>query len=186
MSLKDNLGSFSQQEEEAMEWFQQEITHIRTGRVTPEMVMHINVEHYGAITPLNGLASVNNTDARTLAISPWDKGAITAIEKALTEAQLGVMPIVDGAIIRIVFPSLTEEGRERTVKQLNNKTEEARVRLRQARDEELKKIKEAKEKGDLTEDEFYEGKEKLDEMIDQSNQRLEELAAKKEKEITTL
>jgi len=169
-----------------MTWFQQEITHIRTGRVTPEMVSHINVAHYGAITPLNGLAAVNNTDARTLAITPWDKGAITAIEHALTEAQLGVLPIVDRDIIRIVFPSLTEEGRERTVKQLNNKTEEARVRLRQARDEELKKIKEAKEKGDLTEDAFYEGKEQLDEMIDKANQQLEELAQKKEKEITTL
>lgn len=186
MSLKEYLETFDQQEQETMVWFQQEITHIRTGRVTPDMVAHVNVEHYGAMTPLNGLASINNTDARTLTIAPWDKGAIAAIERALTAAQLGVMPIVDGAIVRIVFPSLTEEGRERTVKLLNNKTEEARVRLRQARDEELKKVKDAKEKGMLTEDDFYEGKEKLDEMIARANQRLEELAQKKEKEITTL
>lgn len=180
------METFEQQEQETMEWFQQEITHIRTGRVTPDMVAHVNVEHYGAMTPLNGLASIHNTDARTLAIAPWDKGAIAAIERALTAAQLGVLPIVDGEIIRIVFPSLTEEGRERTVKQLNNRTEDARVRLRQARDEELRKVKDAKEKGTLTEDAFYEGKEKLDEMIARANQHLEELAQKKEKEIITL
>ncbi|HBE90918.1 MAG: ribosome recycling factor [Candidatus Andersenbacteria bacterium RIFCSPHIGHO2_12_FULL_46_9] len=186
MSLKENLDAFDQQEQETMEWFQREISHIRTGRVTPEMVAHVNIEHYGAMTPLNGLASINNTDARTLVIAPWDKGVVAAIERALTEAQLGVMPIVDGEIIRIVFPSLTEEGRERTVKQLNHKTEEARVRLRQARDEELKKIKDDKEKGVLTEDNFYEGKKELDDMIDRANQHLEDLAQKKEKEIITL
>lgn len=186
MSLKDYLDLFGKQEEEAFGWWQQEVRHIRTGRVTPEIVAHINVEHYGAITPLNGLASINNTDARTLAISPWDRGAVASIERALTEAQLGVMPIVDSAMIRIVFPALTEEGREQTVKQLNHKTEEARVRLRQARDEVLKKIKEDKENRALTEDDFYEGKEKLDEMIGKANQRLEEMAQKKEKEIVTL
>jgi ribosome recycling factor len=186
MSLKEYLGSFSEQETEVMDWYRQEITQIRTGRVTPDMVSNINVEHYGAMTPLQGLASVNNTDARTLAITPWDKGAIPAIKRALTNAQLGVMPSVDGEIIRIVFPSLTEESRERTVKQLNNKTEEARVRLRQARDEALKKIKDDKESGKLTEDDFYDGKEKLDELISEANSNLEQLAKKKETEITTL
>jgi len=186
MALKDKYEMFELEGEEAIEWYKQEIASLRTGRVTTELIAHINVEHYGAKTPLNGLASVTNSDARTLVVSAWDKGAVPAIEKALTEAQLGVMPAVDGEIIRLVFPSLTQEAREQTVKQLHNKTEEARVRLRQARDEMLKEIKDEKEKGDLTEDDFYEGKKKLDEMIDDMNHKLEEAAKAKEGDIVTV
>jgi ribosome recycling factor len=149
-------------------------------------VASINVDYYGTKTPINGLASINNSDARTLVIAPWDKGSAGAIEKALTEAELGVMPSVDGEVIRIVFPSMTEEARDQTVKQLHKKTEEARVRLRQARDEVLKEIKEEKERGELTEDDFYEGKKKLDDMIEGANKSLGEMAEKKEGEIKTV
>ena len=183
MSLKEKFDLFEVQRDEVVSWYAEEIASIRTGRVTPGLVANINVDHYGAKTPINGLASINNSDARTLVVSPWDKGAIQPIEKALTEAELGVMPSVDGEAIRIVFPSMTEEAREQTVKQLHNKTEEARVRLRQARDEVLRDIKEAKEKGDLTEDDFYEGKKALDELIEKANKILGEATNKKEEEI---
>src|SRR3989338_10336528 len=110
MSLNENLDAFDQQEQETMEWFQREISHIRTGRVTPEMVAHVNIEHYGAMTPLNGLASINNTDARTLVIAPWDKGVVAAIERALTEAQLGVVPNVHRGNIKNGFSFPTPKG----------------------------------------------------------------------------
>ena len=183
MSLKEKFDLFELQKSEIINWYTEEIAGIRTGRVTPGLVENINVDHYGAKTPVSGLASINNSDARTLVVSPWDKGATQAIEKALTEAELGVMPSVDGEVIRIVFPSMTEEAREQTTKQLHNKTEEARVRLRQARDEVLREIKEEKEKSDLTEDDFYEGKKTLDDLIEKANKSLEEATNKKEEEI---
>lgn len=183
MALSDIYEIFDEAREETREWFGQEIAGVRTGRVTPDVVERIQVEHYGARTPLNGLASVSNSDARTLVISPWDAGAATAIAKALTEADLGVQPNLDGEIIRLVFPSLTEEMRQQTIKMLHNKVEEARVRLRQARDEALKLLKEEKEMGNETEDDFYDGKKKLDEMIDNANAEIEQVADKKEEDI---
>jgi ribosome recycling factor len=186
MSLKENFELFELQKGEVTTWYAEEIAGIRTGRVTPNLVANVNVDHYGTKTPVSGLASVNNSDARTLVITPWDKGVIQPIEKALTEADLGVMPSVDGEVIRIVFPSMTEESREQTTKQLHKKTEEARVRLRQARDEALREIKIEKDKGDLTEDDFYEGKKTLDEMIEKANKSLEEVTTKKEEEIQAI
>lgn len=186
MSLKEKFDLFELHKDEVINWYAEEIASIRTGRVAPGLVENIAVDHYGARTPVSGLASVNNSDARTLVISPWDKGATQAIEKALTEANLGVMPSVDGDVIRIVFPSMTEEARTQTTKQLHNKTEEARVRLRQARDEVLREVKEGKEKGDLTEDDFYEGKKTLDDLIEKANKTLGETADKKEEEIKAI
>lgn len=184
--MSDFYEIFAGAKSETREWFINGIAGVRTGRVTPDIVERIPVEHYGARTPLNGLASVSNSDARTLVISPWDGGAAPAIKKALTEANLGVQPSKDGEIIRLVFPSLTEEIRKQTVKILHNKVEEARVRLRQARDEALKLLKEEKEAGNETEDNFYNGKKKLDEMIDAANAEIEQIAAKKEEDIRAI
>lgn len=183
MALSDIYDIFEEARLETTQWFRGEIVGVRTGRVTPELVERVPVEHYGSRTPLNGLASISNSDARTLVISPWDSGAAGPIEKALTEADLGVQPNLDGEIIRLVFPSLTEEMRQQTIKMLHNKVEEARVRLRQARDEALKLLKEEKEAGNETEDDFYDGKKKLDEMIDEANAELEKIADKKEEDI---
>ncbi len=173
-----NLGK-----EEALEWFQLETVSLRSGRVKPDLVTKLQVEHYGTRNPLQSLAGISSIDARTLAISPYDPGTIRAIEKALADADLGVNPTVDGQIIRLSFPSLTEEVRERTVKQLHKKAEEARVRLRQARDEALKMVREEKEASTITEDDFYNGKEKLDEMIQAANEEIEQLMQKKEEEV---
>jgi ribosome recycling factor len=183
MSLDDIYSSFQESVKESENRLVEELAKLRTGRVTPDLVNNIQVECYGSVTPLNGLASINNSDARTLVISPWDQGAIEAINKSLSGADLGVQPVVDGNVIRLVFPSLTEEMREQTIKQLHSRAEEAKVRLRQERDEALKKIKNEKEGGDLTEDDFYDGKKKLDEMIDEANKEIASIVEKKELEI---
>ncbi len=183
MSLEDIYNNFEKSIAESGERLRGELARLRTGRVTPDMVNNIQVECYGGITPLNGLASINNSDARTIVVSPWDPGTKKAISKALTDADLGVQPVIDGDIIRLVFPSLTEEVRRQTTKQLHGRSEEARVRLRQERDEALKLIKNEKEAGSLTDDDFYDGKKKLDEMIDKANKEISEVVEKKEAEI---
>ncbi len=186
MARQEIHDIFNQNQEEIKEWFTAEIAGIRTGRVKPDMVERIPVEHYGVRTPLNGLASINSLDARTLGISPWDQQAAPSIEKALTEAALGALPSRDEQVIRLVFPSLTEEVRGQTLKLLHKKVEEARVRLRQARDEALKLLKEQKEAGDITEDDFYDGRGKLDDLINNANEEIERLAARKEEDIKTV
>lgn len=183
MSLENAYKKFEEGKTEALEWLQNETATLRTGRVKPDLVDSIVVEHYGARTPLKGLASISNSDARTLVISPWDPSAIASIKKALTEAQLGVQPVEDGHMIRLAFSSMTDEVREQTVRMLHKKAEEARVRLRRSRDEALTVIKKEKQESVLTEDDFYEGKKKLDAKIDEASEEISKLVSKKEDEI---
>lgn len=186
MAFADIESQFTTAKTEVLEWFVQEAGKLRTGRVKPDLVESVQVEAYGARSPLTSLASVSSSDARTLVVSPFDKNIMVDIEKAITNANLGVNPSVDGEIIRLSFPSLTEESRQVTIKTLHAKAEEARVRLRQARDEALRALKEQKENGDATEDDFYTGKEQLDGMIGKANDEIGNIVKKKEEEILTI
>lgn len=186
MPLANAYQKYDEASTQTLTWFQHEIAGIRTGRVKANLVDTLQVEHYGVRTPLQGLASVSLSDARTIVISPWDPTALPAIEKAILDAHLGVTPVVDGKIIRLAFPSLNEEMREQTVRQLHKKAEEARVKLRQARDESLSLLKKEKETSEITEDDFYEGKEKLNSLIDESNATIADIVKKKEEEIKTI
>jgi ribosome recycling factor len=100
MPLETAYKTFDAKAEETKEWFQQESVKVRTGRVTTDIVNSLFVDYYGTRSPLQGVASISLSDARTIVISPWDEGAIQAIEKAVTEAQLGVQPVVDGKVVR--------------------------------------------------------------------------------------
>jgi ribosome recycling factor len=186
MSLSQATDHFSGAKEETLTWFKTEIASLRSGRVKPDVINSLMVDHYGTRNQLNSIASVSSSDARTLVVSPWDKGALVAIEKAITEANLGVSPSVDGQVIRLAFPSLTQEVREHTIKQLHKKAEEARVRLRVARDEALKTLKKDKEEADISEDDFYKGKENLDSLIGKANEEIQAAADKKQEEISTI
>lgn len=186
MPLDDAYEFFNEAIKDALAWLTKEISTLRTGRVKPDLVASLPVEHYGTRTPLQGLATLTSTDARTLTINPWDPGVLAAIEKAITHAELGVQPIVDGKIVRLSFPSLTEEIRGQTIKILNKKTEEARVRLRQARDGALEILKDNRKGGAITEDDFYDGRSHLDAMIEHANEEIGKLVMKKEEEIRTI
>lgn len=177
---------FNTTKDAAIEWFEKEIASLRSGRVKPALVESIPVELYGARNPLKGLASISNVDGRTILISPWDKSAIPAIVKAITEANIGVMPTVDSSNIRLSFPSMTEEVRNQTIKTLHAKAEEARIRLRQARDEALRLLKQEKEKGDISEDDFYGGKKHLDELIAKQQGEIEVRVKAREQDIKTI
>lgn len=179
-------NTFQTAKQETLAWLRQEVSALRSSRVKPDIVERLAVESYGALTPLNGLASISSTDARTLVVAPWDKNNIAAIEKAISTANIGVQPVVDGAIIRLSFASLTDEVRARTIKLLHDQAEEARVRLRQARDESLRLLRQQKEKGDIPEDDFYNGKDNLDKLIEAANSEIAQLVAKKEEEIKTI
>lgn len=186
MSLETVYHHFTAGKDEAINWFRGEVGTLRTGRVKPELVESLVIEHYGARVPLKGTASISNSDARTLVIAPWDPTALTAIKKALVDAELGVQPIEDGKVLRLALPLLTAEIREQTIRLLHKKAEEARVRFRRTRDESLSTLKEGKQDGTFTEDDFYEGKKKLDALIDEANEEIAQLVAAKESEIKTI
>jgi ribosome recycling factor len=172
--------------ESSLEFFKQDINTLRVGRAHPALVEHVQVDYYGTPTPLIQLASITTTDAKTLLIQPWDKNGIKDIERALTKADLGSSPLVDGTSIRIIVPSLTEERRLEMVKLLGDKTENARVAMRQHREEAIKLLKQQKEAGEISEDAFFTSQKEVQQHIDDATSELQKFSDLKIEEITTI
>lgn len=157
-------------------WLQTEYSNIHTGQASPAILDSIKIDSYGSLQPVKNVAGITVEDARTLRVSPWDKGHVKAIEKAVTEADLGLSVAVDGAGLRINFPQLTEESRAKIVKVLKGKLEDARVTVRKEREATIKDI----EAGDMSDDEKRDAKESLQKIIDDTNKKLEEVFKQKE------
>lgn len=172
--------------DKAIDFFQQEIGKIRTGRANPGLVENLMVDYYGTKTPLKQVANISVPEPRLILIQPWDTDSLANIEAAFKLSDLGLTPNNDGKSIRINIPPLNEERRRELVKVLNQKTEEARVSVRNIREEAWKEIQKAEEKGEISEDDKYRGKERLQELIDEYNKKIEELREIKEKEIMTI
>jgi len=164
---------------------EQTLLKIRAGKADPNILNGIMVEYYGATTPLNQMASVTVPDSKSLLIQPWDKQVISAIERAIMASNIGLMPNSMGDVIRINLPPLTEERRRDLVKQVKNETENAKVSIRTARrdgNEEIKKLK----KDGLAEDIEKEAEEQIQQLTDKFVKKIDEVAAKKEKDIMTV
>ena len=172
--------------EKAIEHFHIETGKIRTGRASASLVEDIMVDYYGAKTPLKQIASINIPEPRSIAIQPWDRGALAAIEGAIRSSDLNLNPMNDGILVRVSIPMLTEERRREMVKMLNQKAEESRIAVRSVREEILKEIKDAEKAGDISEDDEFKAKEKVQEIVEQYNKKIEELRAKKEVEVMTV
>ncbi|WP_243545633.1 ribosome recycling factor [Pseudodesulfovibrio tunisiensis] len=163
-----------------------DFSKLRTGRASTSLVDDVTVEYYGTPTPLNQIASVSIPDSRTITIQPWDKGAFSAIDKALLKSDLGLTPVNDGKLIRISIPPLTEERRKELVKVARKYTEEARVAIRNVRrdlNEQLKKLQKDK---DITEDDQRRGQDDVQKLTDDTVKRCDDALAAKEKEIMEL
>ncbi|NOY35746.1 MAG: ribosome recycling factor [bacterium] len=169
--------------EEIKEWLKKEYSVLRTGMATPALVENLPVDSYGVKTPLKHIAAISVEDARTIRISPWDASSLKDIEKAIAVSNLGVQPIADKETIRVALPELTEERRKSLVKILNEKLEEAKISLRQERDEIWKDIQEKERAGEITEDDKYRFKDDLQEIVDGIVKDLEAAAKRKEEEI---
>lgn len=166
----------------AKEWLHTELSQISTGRANPALLDSIQIDVYGVRQPIKAVASTLIEDARTLRLSPWDKSQIKVIEQAITDARLPVSISTDDQGLRIHVPALTEETRQSLVKLLKEKLEQARVRIRAAREEAIKELGAA----GLSEDEVRDGKENVQELIDKGNQELQEMFNKKETEVSTI
>lgn len=166
--------------------FKSELVSLRTGRATPTLIEDLEVEYYGAKTPLKAIASISTPDAKSILIQPWDRNAVQAIEKAIQSSSLGVNPVTDRDVIRISIPPLTEERRKELVKILKKYTEEARISVRRERDNATKEIDRMEETKEISEDEKFRQKKELQKVIDEYNKQIEELSESKEKEIMTV
>lgn len=168
---------------ETEEWLAREFSSIRTGRASVALLDAVRPEAYGTRTPLNQLCSLSIEDARTIRIIPWDKSVMKNIEKAITEADLGVSSVTDDQGLRVVFPELTAERRTMLQKLAGGKLEEARQTLRAHRAEALKELEAAEKGGGMGEDELKRLKEEVQKLIDAAQESLESLAKKKVEEI---
>ena len=173
-----DIAQFKIKLKEVASFFSGELARIRSGRATPALVEDVLVECYGGKTPVRGLASISAPESRTLVVEPWDRTVLDAIAKALSQAGLGTQPIVDGAKIRITLPPPTQERREELAKMVSQKAEEARIRARRLRDEAVKDIQPEKSK-----DIKFRKKEEIEKAMKESNEVLEEMKKKKEKEL---
>ncbi len=137
----------------AIEAMERELSGIRTGRASTALVERINVDYYGTATPLNQIAGISTPDAHLIVIQPWDRSVLSAIEKAITKSDVGLTPNVDGTVVRLNVPPLTEERRRDMVKQVRRRVEQARVEVRNHRRDAADELKKAQRDGDLSEDE---------------------------------
>jgi ribosome recycling factor len=172
--------------EEVLEHFKGEIDKFRTGRATPALVDYLVVDYYGTKTPMKQIASINVPEPRLLMIQPWDRGALSAIETAIRGANIGLNPTNDGVVVRIALPPLTEERRKELVKALNQKAEEARIAIRNIREDAWKEIQVLEKDGVIGEDSKFKAKEELQEVVEINNQKVEEMRKKKEVDMLTV
>lgn len=170
----------------AIEHFIKEISTIRTGRANPGVLDGIFVESYGVKTPLNGLANIGVADAQSLTVTPWDKSVAKSIEKAITEANLGLGIVNEGDKIRLTVPRMTEEVRKEMVKKLNEKAEESRIKIRKTREEIKSDIEKAEKDKEIGEDDKFRFIKELDAEIAKINDRIKEVRDKKEVDVMTI
>ncbi|NTV44759.1 MAG: ribosome recycling factor [Candidatus Yonathbacteria bacterium] len=165
------------------EWLAKEYTFIHTGRATPAVLDGLRVESYGDRQPIKNLATVSVQDARTLLVSPWDKGLLKAIEKAITTSDLGLSAATGDSGIRVSFPELSGERRQSLAKVVKEKMEEARISVRKERESAWNDIQEQEKNDEIGEDEKFGLKDELQKLVDETNKRLEALAEEKTKNI---
>ena len=181
--IEDLLKETEERMSKAVTALQNDLMTIRTGRASPSLVERLPVEYYGALTPLNQLATISAPEPRLLTIRPWDASSLSAIEKAILKSDLGLTPNNDGKIIRLVIPRLTEERRQELVKVVAKRLEEARVAIRNCRRDGINDLREFENEKLISEDEFYRGKDKMQELTDKFTERVDEVGQNKEQEI---
>lgn len=160
-----------------------EFGSVRTGRASPQLLERLSVSYYGTMTPLNQIATVSAPEARLLIIQPYDRNAISEIEKAITQSDLGFVPSDDGQVIRVPVPQLTEERRRELSKHVKARGEEGRVAVRNVRRDAVEALREEEKKGESTKDDLHRGMEDIQRLTDKYIKEIDELTEKKIKEL---
>lgn len=179
-----DFSSFEKAVTETKDWLTNELGKIRSGRVSGSMLNDITAEVYGEQTPLEQLASIGNEGPRTLRLNVYDASQINTIEKALQQADLGASIAKDDSGLRLNFPEMTEKNRQAALDRAKEKLEQARVSLREKRQEVMQAIEDQEDAGDISEDEMYRYKETLNEKMRNAKEALEQLVEDKREELS--
>ncbi len=185
MEVKEYLDNAKDNMELAVEYLDDTLSHIRAGKASPRLLDGIRVNYYGSQVPISNVANVSVPDARTIAITPWEKPMIKEIEKAIINSELGVTPENNGEVIRLSIPPLTEDRRKQLVKQSKAEAENAKVSIRNARREAIDGLKKEIKKG-LSEDTEKDAENDVQKLHDKYMKKIDEIFAAKEKEILTV
>lgn len=186
MALDELFANGEEKMEKALEQLNREFKTVRTGRANPNILDRVHVDYYGAPTPLRQMAQVTVQDGTTLVIAPFDKSILKEVEKALTKAELGVMPNNDGVVIRMVFPPLTEERRKETAKEVKKYGEESKVAIRNVRRDMSDALKKLEKSENLPEDVVKDNQDKIQKLTDKYTGKIESMVSEKEKEVLTV
>ena len=182
---KEIIDNIKPDLDRAIEYLKSELGKLRIGRATPAMVEDLEIECYDQTMSLKQLANIS-VQPRLIIVQPWDKKVLENIEKGISKSSLGLTPTVDGEVVRINLPPLTEEKRKELIKILNEKTEEAKISIRHKREEAWKEIQEKEKEGEIREDDKFRGKDELQKVVDEYNKKVEEMKKQKESEIITI
>lgn len=181
--IDDLLSDAADRMQKSVESTRGEFTTVRTGRASPHLLDRINVDYYGAQTPLRQLANVSAAEARLLTITPYDKSSIKSIEKSIMESDIGLTPSNDGNVIRLQIPELTEERRKELVKVVHGIAEEGRIAIRNIRRDVMHDLRELKQAGDVGSDDEHRAETQLQKVTDERIGDIDKALAAKEEEI---
>ena len=178
-----DLKEFQRKMEKTLEVLASDFGAVRAGRANAQVLDRIVVPYYGVDTPINQVGTISSPDPRTLVIQPWDGSLLKQIEKAIQTSELGINPQNDGRVIRLVFPQLTEERRKDLTKQVKKYGEDSKVAIRSVRRDAIDFVKKAQKKGEMTEDDEKKAEKDIQELTDKYIKKVDEMCAKKEKEL---
>ncbi|HDQ70933.1 MAG TPA: ribosome recycling factor [Chloroflexi bacterium] len=181
--IKDLLREAESRMRKASDVLESDLRAIRTGRASPALLERVMVDYYGSSTPLNQLAVISAPELQLLTVRPYDPGSLENIERAILKSELGLTPSNDGRIIRLPIPRLTEERRHELAKIVRQRIEEGKVALRNIRRETLDDLRDLEKEGLISEDDFYSGKDDLQDLTDRYTERMEEISKRKQKEV---
>jgi len=183
MEVLEILDKTKESMEKSIDFTKKQLAKIRTGRASASIVDSVKVDYYGSISPLSQVASISVPDARTIVIQPWDRSTLNIIEKAIQQADLGFNPQNDGNLIRIPVPPLTEERRLEFVKMSKKLAEEGKIAIRNVRRDNMDALKKGEKDKEFSEDDKKWGEEEVQKLTDKYIKDIDELLAKKEKEL---
>lgn len=180
MNYLENIDS---ELEKVIKFLENEYTSLHTGRASTGLIEDIDIEAYGAKTPLKGMANISVLDSKTINVQPWDKGVLSFIEKGVRESGLNLSIVNTGELVRVIIPELTADRRTEFVRIAKEKAEEARVSVRNQRHETIEKIKKAKTNREISEDEASSQEKELQKKVEIYNKKIDEVFLNKEKDL---
>ena len=181
--LQDVINTAKEKMKKSCEVYERDMMSLRAGRANPQLLDRILVDYYGTPTPINQIGNISSPEPRLLVIAPWEAKMIPQVEKAIQKSDLGLNPSNDGKLIRLVFPELNEERRKDLTKVASKGAEETKVAIRSIRRDAIEQIKKMKKNSEITEDDQRDAEEDMQKLTDKAVKEVDEIFAKKEKEI---